>query len=74
MLNIWIYFESESLTQRIKIPRSILQIKIYESTERFAIWQSHQRSQSDGHGEILPNPTQVYFQEPPQENSEVTGL
>jgi hypothetical protein len=29
---------------------------------------------SNGHGEILPNPTQFSSQDPPQENSQVTGL
>jgi hypothetical protein len=29
---------------------------------------------SDGHGEIIPIPTQVSSQDPPQENSQVTGL
>jgi len=29
---------------------------------------------SDGHGDILPNSAQVASQDPPQDNSQVTGL
>jgi hypothetical protein len=73
ILNSWIYSESESLTQRIKINSSDKN-DVYESTDEICNFAEPSEVPSDGHGEILPNPTQVSFQDLPQENSQFTGL
>ena len=76
MLNSWIYSESESLTQRRKRPRSILQKKndVSESRDEICDLEEPSEVPSDRHGEILPNPTQVSSQDPPQDNAQVTGF
>jgi hypothetical protein len=73
ILNSWIYSESESLTQRIKINSSDKN-DVYESTDEICNFAEPSEVPSDGHGEILPNPTQVSFQDLPQENLQFTGL
>jgi hypothetical protein len=47
---------------------------VTESTDEICDLAEPSEVPSDGHGEILSNPTQVSSQDPTQENSQVTGL
>jgi hypothetical protein len=48
--------------------------KVNESTDEICDLAEPSEVPSDGHGEMLPNPTQVSSQDPPQDNAQVTGL